>query len=113
MMQILEVVLKRLNTTVETAEINRGITRVGDLIKEYCCLGVIPESLFPLWADMVYDLIFKEGTGESGAFTGLSSISMGDVSYGFNRGKNGKDVAEALLGDYKQRLNKARKGLFR
>ena len=114
-MQVMDMLLFRLDRDESDAEIELALSMVGDFIAEYCCLAAIPESLFPLWADMTVDCLRlrRERAGE-GEMPGLSAVTMGDVSYSFtDGGSDGSAAVQSLLADYKQRLDKARRGLFR
>lgn len=112
-MEILDLVLQGLDTEASSPEIERTVVSVGEFIKEYCFLEEIPEELYPLWGDMVYDLLKGDAAGGPD-ITGLTSVSIGDVAYSFG---NGGDLsatgAAPLLANYRHRLNKVRKGLFR
>lgn len=113
-MGILDLVLQRLSVAEVTEETDKTIAAVGQYIKEYCCLTEIPENLYPLWADMVYELLNQDEIGEGLSFAGLTSVSMGDAAYSFNgRDDSAKEALDKLLADYRHRLNKVRRGLFR
>lgn len=112
-MEILDLVLRRLDTENSSPEIEGTVVSVGQYIKEYCFLEEITEDLYPLWADMVYDLL-KDTAGGGPDITGLTSVSIGDVSYSFGNSGEGALVGAApLLANYRHRLNKVRRGLFR
>ncbi|MDO4541313.1 MAG: hypothetical protein Q4C00_00595 [Bacillota bacterium] len=110
-MEVLDLVLKGLSLDEVTPEAENAVTAVGQYIKEYCCLGEIPCELYPLWAEMALDVIAKERQGAGPDTRSLTSVSMGDVSYGF--GAEPMVDAPTLLADYRHRLNKVRRGLFR
>lgn len=112
-MEILDLVAQRLDTTEITEEIQITVNRVEQFIKEYCCLAEIPTSLWPLWADMVCDILNNHGNAGNIASASLASVSMGDVSYSFDQNSDLNGTINNLMANYRHRLNKVRRGLFR
>ena len=84
-----------------------------DIIKNYCCLFEVPPEGKLLWADLAFDLAQSGTGGDALQGSVVASASMGDVSYTFKNGENNTITAGALAENYRYRLDKMRRGLFR
>lgn len=111
-MNVLDIVLARLNQQESTPAIDIAIAEVEQAIKTYCSISEIPDELNFVWADMVINLVVLRGSNGPVAGNVLESIDMGDVSYSFDNEASGLTYLQEIVGDYKKQLNKYRKGLF-
>ncbi|MEE0776604.1 MAG: hypothetical protein U0M15_06070 [Bacillota bacterium] len=111
--EVREMVLRRLGLDSATDEIQWAVTKAEDIIKGYCCLPAVPIEGKILWADLSYDLA-QETAGIGGlAGSTVVAASMGDVSYTFGSGDHSSMTADFLAENYRHRLDKMRRGLFR
>ncbi len=84
-----------------------AVEETGNFIRSYCGLEEIPPVLNGLWADMALDYALEaEEDAEPSGF--IASIAMGDTAYTFDNSQK----SSSLLEDYRQRLNRYRRGLF-
>ena len=107
-MGVLAGVLDALNLSATSSEVEKSIREAEALMKEYCGLEEIPEDAYPLWQDITCAIYHDKSVGGEGGL-GLSSLTMGDLSYTFdgeNRGVKG------LTEDFRRRLMGFRRGLF-
>ncbi|MEG1478269.1 MAG: hypothetical protein RSC20_01960 [Clostridiales bacterium] len=96
-------------------QIEIAIAEAEAYIKNYCHINVIPKDLIHIWANIAVGIynMWDKGAGVDLAATGsLSSISMGDVSYGFAKHKTNTEYVAEIAGDYLGQLNPFRKGVF-
>ena len=110
---IIAIVLQRMKQEAVDEEITWAVEKAEDIIKNYCCLFEVPPEGKLLWADLAFDLAQSGTGGDALQGSVVASASMGDVSYTFKNGENNTITAGALAENYRYRLDKMRRGLFR
>lgn len=109
-MGILEMVLSALGEDASSPQILRSISEAENCIKEYCGLDAVPVAAYGLWCDMAVSLKKDNDDVTAGGKTRLTSLTMGDVSYGMADAP--ETAAAEIVFDFRYRLNRLRKGLF-
>lgn len=120
-MTVDEILKARLGVESLDDETQLARNQIKQEILEFCHIKGVPPGLDFVWADMTLALLSswrQEKSVQKGdaPFAGaLSSVSMGDTSYHFNASAYGKTNTErinAIVGNYKAKLVKYRRGLF-
>lgn len=106
--------LAKLALSESTVAIDLAIGEAEQVIKNYCTLSYIPGELVFVWANMAPDILAKDAAvSEDGGLPHcgevLTSVSVGDTSYGFASKEN---RLAKIRDDYAGQLNRFRKGLF-
>lgn len=96
-MTIQEIVLRSLGLDEITPEIELGIARVVQTVKNFCNIDEIPEELNFTVADIVLDL---ENAQAGNGDVKISSVSMGDTAYSFVVDQ----AADTVMKNYGSRL---------
>lgn len=97
---------------VDQTKLNMAISRIENVVKDYCNRDDVPSALNFVVADMVIDYLNLSDRKESPEkYVAAKSIKEGDVSveFGTESPKRSETSLDNLLSDYKSQLNKHRK----
>ncbi|MGI5891990.1 MAG: hypothetical protein ACOX7H_04545 [Bacillota bacterium] len=111
---VFDIVLSKLAESESSASIDMAISEAEQLIKNYCSLNYVPGELVFVWANMALDILAADASLSEGGMPQvgdvLTSISLGDTSYGFTNVR--KNCLNEIRDNYAVQLGRFRKGLF-
>lgn len=119
-MTVLEIMqVKLVGSNVATFEMEVAVGEVGQVIKNYCNVEIVPEELYYTWANMAIDLVSYanqvnactkvspgSGTGQDSIDSAdVSALKIGDTQVTLEGGSSSTNVRAKALSSHKPLLD--------